>query len=184
MSGHADLAIALSAKGLGNLPRNVYEDDFTFIVGDTRYRCPSFVACFLSPRICRLQASDPTVREFEIETPDPNHNFERILSLCSGSSVRISDCAEFASSVSVEFLNRELYEAINGKLSDELSIEKVIDRINFLRAIREDYAAEVEFCAKHFHEIEMKDLSSLSFEILSGIISSKSLLLKDEDSLC
>jgi hypothetical protein len=43
--------LALSAKGLRNLPMNVYENDFTFIVGESRYDCPSFIDSFLSPRI-------------------------------------------------------------------------------------------------------------------------------------
>jgi hypothetical protein len=64
--------IKLSAKGLGNLPANVYENDFTFIVGENHYHCPSFLASFLSPRICRLQMNDCTIREFVIETEDSN----------------------------------------------------------------------------------------------------------------
>jgi hypothetical protein len=180
MTRGADLEIGLSAKGLGNLPRNVYEDDFAFLVGDRVYRCPSFVASFLSPRICRLQTNDPTIREFRIETPDPNEDFERILSLCSGCRLSISGCEAFVHRVSVELWNREVYEEIHGKLSDALSIENVVDRIGFLFSIGADYAAEVEFSAKHFYELEMKDLP---FEVIMGIISDESLVLKDEDSL-
>jgi hypothetical protein len=67
--------VSLSAKGLANLPHNVYENDFTFGVGDDRYKCPSFVAAFLSPRLCSLQRSDATLHEFAIETKYPNHLF-------------------------------------------------------------------------------------------------------------
>jgi hypothetical protein len=69
--------ISLSAKGFRNLPRNVYEKDFTFIVGENRYYCPSFVACLLSPRICNLQMKDPALREFYIETEDPTDLFKK-----------------------------------------------------------------------------------------------------------
>jgi hypothetical protein len=41
--------ISLSAKGFRNLPRNVYQNDFAFIVGQNRYYCPSFIASLLSP---------------------------------------------------------------------------------------------------------------------------------------
>jgi hypothetical protein len=64
-----EIDIALSTKGFGNLPKSIYEDACTFIVGDNVYRCPSFVACFLSPRISRRQMNDPTIREFCIHTP-------------------------------------------------------------------------------------------------------------------
>jgi hypothetical protein len=63
-SAETGIELALSAKGLGNLPKNVYENDFTFIVGETRSDCPSFIASFLSPRICDLQKSDPTFCKF------------------------------------------------------------------------------------------------------------------------
>jgi hypothetical protein len=55
----ADLDISLSVKGLKNIPTNLYENNFTFTVGQSRYHCPSFIASFLSPRICRLQSNYP-----------------------------------------------------------------------------------------------------------------------------
>jgi hypothetical protein len=66
----------LSAKGLTNLSRNVYENDFTFLVGDEHYRCPSFIAAFLSPRLAERQVSDPTLHDIVMETPDPSHYFQ------------------------------------------------------------------------------------------------------------
>jgi hypothetical protein len=53
--------VSLSAKGLLNIPRNIIDNDFTFIVGSASYTCPLFAACFLSPRIISLLAIDPTV---------------------------------------------------------------------------------------------------------------------------
>jgi hypothetical protein len=81
MAQPSPIPIAFAAKTLRNIPKNVYENDFTFIVGEAHYRCPSFVASLLSPRICGLQASDPTIRDFEIATKDPNGFFESILNL-------------------------------------------------------------------------------------------------------
>jgi hypothetical protein len=54
--------ISLSANGFQNLPRNVYENNFTFIVEGNHYYCPSFLASLLSPRICNLQKKDPTIQ--------------------------------------------------------------------------------------------------------------------------
>jgi hypothetical protein len=89
MSTLLGVEIALSAKGFRNLPKNIYKNDFTFIVGQNRYHCPSFIASFLSPRICHLQMSDPTLQEFEIETNDETNSFQNVLELCYGSSFRI-----------------------------------------------------------------------------------------------
>jgi hypothetical protein len=71
--------VSLSAQVFRNLPKGIYENDFTFIVGESRYCCLSFIASFLSSRICRLQAIDPTFSEFGIETKDPHHCFTTIL---------------------------------------------------------------------------------------------------------
>jgi hypothetical protein len=67
--------VHLSSRGLANLGNNVYENDFTFVVGEERYQCPSFIATFLSPRIAQQQLIDPTIEEYKIESADPNHYF-------------------------------------------------------------------------------------------------------------
>jgi hypothetical protein len=90
MKSESPFQVCLSAKGLAKLPQNVYENDFTFIVGDDRYKCPSFVAAFLSPRVCSLQRTDGTLHEFIIETKDPNQLFESIVGLGEGRSMTVS----------------------------------------------------------------------------------------------
>jgi hypothetical protein len=175
--------INLSAKGLANLPRNVYENDFTFIVGESRYHCPSFIASFLSPRICHLQANDATLREFCIETDDPTHLFEKILAVCYGSSFRIYENISFFRSLCCELSNRELYEQIVGKFEEDLTILNVIDRIQFLFSANESCDREIEFCSSHFYELDLTAAFSLPFEIISSIISNDSIRLKDEESL-
>jgi hypothetical protein len=69
------IEVGLSAKGLINVPRNVYENDFTFIVGDLHYKCPSVFAVCLSHRIGSLQSIDPTILEFHISIKDPHNDF-------------------------------------------------------------------------------------------------------------
>jgi hypothetical protein len=44
----------ISASGLANIPQSESRNDFEFVVGNARYRCPSFVADFLSPLLCPL----------------------------------------------------------------------------------------------------------------------------------
>jgi hypothetical protein len=76
MSADSSFEVALSAKALANLSRNVSEHDGLFVVGGDQYRCPSFIAAFLSPRLAELQVSDPTLHDIVIETLDPNHYFQ------------------------------------------------------------------------------------------------------------
>jgi hypothetical protein len=179
--------VTLSAKGLGNIPRNIYKNDFRFIVGDLCYECGSMFAAFLSPRIGSLQSIDPTIQEFSIETKDPHEYFARILTLCSGFSlsVDIEDCSfiTFMKDICTEFENRELYECLFGRFGDELTISNVVDRLRFLHGIHENYEPELSFCSSHFFEIDGSSICSLPIEVFSGIVSNISLQLKDEESL-
>jgi hypothetical protein len=103
MATDSVLELGLSAKGLGNRRQNVFETDFTFLVGNDQWQCASFIAGFLSPRIAALQESDPTLREFTIITKDPGHYFESFLSLGFGSTVKITSAnSEFFRSICCE----------------------------------------------------------------------------------
>jgi hypothetical protein len=179
--------VTLSAKGLGNIPRNVDRRDFRFIVGDLCYECGSMSAAFLSPRIGSLQSIDPTIQEFVIQTKDPHEYFARIFALCSGLSLSVDfeDCSfvTFLKGICTEFENRELYECLFGRFKDELTISNVADRIRFLHEIHENYESELSFYSSHFFEIDCSFIFSLPIEVFSGIVSNISLRLKDEDSL-
>jgi hypothetical protein len=93
MESNSSIEAKLSTKGFGHLPNNAYEKDFAFIVGKTQYQCPSLIAAFLSSRIGRLQANDPTLRDFVIETEDPQHYFREFLCLSEGVAVKVPSTA-------------------------------------------------------------------------------------------
>jgi hypothetical protein len=90
MKGKLELQVGLSAKGLANIPRNIYENDFTFIIGEDRDQCPSFIAAFLSPRIGQLQISHSTLRKFVIATKDPEHYFYNFICLGEGCKITLT----------------------------------------------------------------------------------------------
>jgi hypothetical protein len=73
--------VVLSTKGLKRVNQGLYENDFTFVLGDEKYRCPGLIAEFLSPRISSLRQEDATVAEFHLETPDPDRLFPNILAM-------------------------------------------------------------------------------------------------------
>jgi hypothetical protein len=83
------MTVGLSAKGLLSLPRNVYEDDFIFIVGDSHYKCSSVFAAFFSHQIGSLHLIDPTIREFHSSMKDRDKYFSKIIDLCSGSTMPV-----------------------------------------------------------------------------------------------
>jgi hypothetical protein len=86
-------------------------------------------------------------------------------------------------SILIEFENRELYDQLFLNIEKDLTISNVLNRLEFLFSANESCELEIEFCSSHFSEFESKDLFSLSFEIISSIISKPSIQLQDEESL-
>jgi hypothetical protein len=64
-----------------------------------------------------------------------------------------------------------------------MTTRNVIDRLQFMIDTNHSSELEVDFCASHFSEFEILTFADHPFGILSAIISSSSLKLKDEDSL-
>jgi hypothetical protein len=59
---------SLPTKGLRKFPVDDSENDIEFMVGDTIYGCPCFIADFLSPRIANLHSIHDTINSFIIDT--------------------------------------------------------------------------------------------------------------------
>jgi hypothetical protein len=121
------LELGLSATGLRNLHENVFEKDFTFMVGSDRWQCPSFIAAFLSPRIAALQASDPILHEFTITTNDSCRYFESFLLLGFGSSIKITSTnSTFFRSICCKLWNR------NYMINYLMTLKAMSPKITFL----------------------------------------------------
>jgi hypothetical protein len=173
--------VCLSARGLANIRTPDEINDFEFVVGDAHYRCPWFIAHFLSPRIAQLRSSDITINELIIDTKDPKREFPGLLSLGRGGSITIgNDNRTFYSELSAELLNEELLEFVEESCA-ELSCENVLTRLT--RRIRFDFdcSHEIDFIASHLHEIDISNVKCIDFSILSRIFSSAQLKIKSED---
>jgi hypothetical protein len=176
--------LALSAKGLQRIASISHENDFVFVVGDNRYRCPCIIAEFLSPRISSLRSQDASIQEFYVETADPHHSFATFLSLgCGHKIVLRKDNSDFVRSVSHELWNFELFgKALeNGKGHTEAN--DLLVALHVASGLSENCDAQVTGVASHFHEFSASDFDDLSFSVLEAIVNNGSLLLESEDLL-
>jgi hypothetical protein len=84
-------------------------NDFECIVSEDqhRYRCPWFIAHFISRRIAALQGIDNIICSHRVETSDVDHEFKKIISLCRGEAITI------------ESKNRESYGALGEGFENE-----------------------------------------------------------------
>jgi hypothetical protein len=103
------MAIQLSALGLSNLSVARFEEDFSFIVGQTIYHTPLCIAVILSRPIADLVVADPTIREYCVQTHDNGNHFNDVLRLCNGCKIAVTPAnREFWCSLAEEFENPDL----------------------------------------------------------------------------
>jgi hypothetical protein len=65
--------LTLSSTAMKNLARQGSERDFDWTVDSTRFRSTWMCAEAWSPKIAKLRATDPSITEYVVETPDPNN---------------------------------------------------------------------------------------------------------------
>ena len=74
--------VKLQSDSISQVPIQIYEENFTFIVNGEEYRTNKIVADLLSPIISNQHRDDPTFSEFTIKTQSEG-NFQTILNLVS-----------------------------------------------------------------------------------------------------
>jgi hypothetical protein len=170
------IKVKLSASGIANIPM---QNDFIFIIGKSHYRCPSFVADFLWPKLARLPAIDPAIDRSIISASDCYCDFDSFLSLGCGSDISVSSSnRDFIVLLSSELGDRELlFLILTSRLNEtEITRENVFQRFSDLRLLDSDFdfdvSREVAVVASYFHEFSKSEPSGLSFPILSEVISS------------
>jgi hypothetical protein len=176
----------LSTRGLANVRIGDWSNDFTFIVGDHRYQCRSSVAQFLSPRISTLHWADATADELRLEVEDGDGLFASVLKAARGGRIAVDSAhRQTFAAICAALMNSELYRCAYPDLSDKVTMENVVDRLEFLLATRCDISPELEFIASHFYDFlcRREALKDLPFPMIYEILGHGSLRLDGEDSL-
>lgn len=178
------MEFSLSSRGISGIPASVIENDFTFIVGDFRYYCSKFQACFISPKISQICSSDSNVNQFEIAIDDSNQYFKEIIKIMNGISIKITDQnIDFLTVFSRILGNSELMNFLVKQQSKPLAIETVIARTNRKVQLFLPIDDEIEFIASHISDFPDSALKQLESITLYQILSHSSVLLKSEEWL-
>lgn len=179
--------VRLSSRGLENVPFELHEKDFEFVVGKEHIGVSSFVAEFLSPKICRLRRSDAAFCRYFVETRDVNHCFDRFLSAGRGSDLHIDRAnASFFISLFLELENEELFSNLVSSMErTELTAENAVSQLMMKRLCFSEMHCdrELDFVASHFFEIPEQSLSKLDSETLARVLSRDCLKIESEDRL-
>jgi hypothetical protein len=174
-----------STRGLANINFDHHSRDFEFRVGDRSHSCSWFVAEFISPKISQLRAADLTINSFTICTEDKSNTFERVLSLGRGEEFVVDQSNRNSlREIFKELGNSELYCMTACDFDSEMSVMNVIDRLAMKRSFNLNISNELNFIASNFHKFSGDSLASLDRCEMYGVLSSRDLLISNEDSLC
>ena len=166
--------IKLSSKGLAQVNYSLYEKDFTFSFKGSEFKCPTFIAEFVSKKVSKQREKDPTINKINIDFEVKHEEtFGKLNKLISGESID-SDNDEIVSLL----INIGNEDSIN--IDNELSIDNVIAKLNFKHSLDFDSKQEIEFIAEHFEEMKEKEIGS---DFLPLILDSNKLKLNNEKSL-
>jgi hypothetical protein len=162
--------LSLSSRGLRGI---VDEKDFTFKVNGEPFSISTFRAQFLSPAVCRALASDPTLREFEINVPNGTSCFHLFLLLASGETITLPN------SQATTF--RSLCGALeNTELPTLFSAGTATPETITSRLLLYPSDSDLAYACKHFASLDHK---MLTFDILERLLSDDRLILTNEDAL-
>jgi hypothetical protein len=177
--------LQLTAQGLERIFRDPTEKDFAFHVSGRVYFCHPLTADFLSQQISDLHRDDPTVRSFQLATPDPHSVFESLLVLGSGGKVDIPEKDRFVlRSFAMELKNVELYNALQPKKPSTGDVEDWLLNLRECLAIGSDQDQEiVSYLAMNFFEFSVSLVQLLEYSELRLILSDRALVIRSEDWL-
>ena len=179
--------IQLNSSCILNVPLQIYDNDFSFIVNGNEFKTSRIIADILSPIISRIHSTDPSASNFIINTQRKG-DFSHILNLVQFNQINLpEDEVPFISEV-IEILNNDSIEYLDA--NTEISTDNVIDLIRFHEKFPVFYSnrlsTEIDFTSSHFYEIcenKESEFFKLSFDTVFKIINNRKLQLKTEDQL-
>ena len=170
-----------------NVPFQIYDKDFSFIVNGEEFKTSRFLSDLLSPILCRIHINDPTVDTFVINTQHAG-NFSRILNLFNFKENEVDD-NEFP--FIKEVIEKLGNETIECKIEEEeteitednaFTLMKIHEKNRFF--YKEKIERGIEFISSHLNEFIEKrseEIESLCIDTLMRILKSDKIKLSTED---
>ena len=173
--------LGLSARGLENVNFEI-PDRFEFVVGENKFEVSSIQAEFLSPMVARARKADAGFMRYRVEVQDPEVQFEDVLELSVGKSVKVTDKNYgFLVSIAKEFENEEMT-----RILVEMRDDKDINNENAVCIMMRRVEAGVDtervtrYIATHFAAIAHDELLKLNRECMERVFSHQSFAIGSE----
>lgn len=193
---------SISPDSLKNIPFQMYDKDFTFIVNGKRYKTNRIIADALSPLLQQLHYTDKSIDEFVINTKPCNKQmfndisdkdyFEDFLKLGTFQNIEVDSIRQHLFSEYFYMLkNTNEFFRIQPNylqgLTEGNAIERLILLTNVISKFGESFFQKtnpineiISFVSSRFESINKEKIKQLDINIIEQIISNKSLKLIDE----
>lgn len=180
--------IHLDSSSILNVPLHSY-DEFVFLVNDEVFKTTRLISDLLSPKICKIHISDPTINEFTIKTHHKG-NFSYILDLANFKQNDIpNEDLPFVIEV-IDQLKNEFIGITDSDQSTILTFDNVFQLIKEHQQHPNFYSkritTEIDFISSHLFELpsEQEDeLISLDQITIEKILRNPLLKIESEDQL-
>ena len=185
----SEIKIQLNPSNIWNIPLQIYENDFTFIVNGEEFKTSRLISDILSQNISRIHSTDPSFDKYIINT-HYSGDFSYILDLINFEKYNIPENElPFICEVIRLLGNTSIYissEEENTEITLDNAFQLLQKHILSIQFYSKSYKKDIEFISSHFYELcEMKeeDLLKLDDDTLFSILSHERLQLKEEDQL-
>ncbi|KAK8838021.1 E3 ubiquitin-protein ligase HTD1 [Tritrichomonas musculus] len=183
-------SIRLQSEAVMQLPFQNYEKDFTFIVNSERFDTSTFAADLLSTNISKIHFTDPTLKEFSIDT-ETKGDFNKVLNLLNFEYEEIvdQDIPFFIEVIDILKIDKIDF---NVNQEEEATINNIFDHIkkhqNHPRIYSKQLDADIQFFTSHFHELKGKFEreiyeNGINDAIIEKVVSNRKLQLESEEEL-
>lgn len=160
--------IKLQKLCLQNVPFDLYEKDFTFIVNGEEFHTNRLIADILSPKISQIHHVDPTISTFVINSKHKG-NFSKILDLINFQRNQISkEELQFLSEI-IQLLDIKSIEVNFKDVNKEITLTNVFSKIkdheNNGIFFRTNLQREIDFLSSNIYQL--KDENFEEFQQIS-----------------
>lgn len=180
-----ELQVQLQTTSVLDIPLQVYDQDFIFIVNDKEYTTSRVVSDLLSPYISQMHQTDPTISTFSISTKDKG-DINRILDLVTFTTQLIPTNEILFFSEVIEKLGSRPQLIQSDSLSNDNVIELLHHHEHFPHLYGNQIEREIEYLSSHFYELcdrFFDELKTLSISTIEKVVSDAHLKLLNEDQL-
>ena len=179
----------LSAKGLQKVNEEL-KQDFTLYINNNPIEVSKLIISFFSKKVFEALKLNPSLHSYKIYINNnekiKEEQIKEIKNLIIGKTIEITkEKSRILETIGEELDNEELIEVCVEKIleGEEINVKNCIERIKRKERNHLKIEEEEEYIAKHFSEIEMKDLEGLDVKLLEKILNRKDLIIKTEEEL-